>query len=152
MTRRDRMIPWYFVLFFVVLAIIDGVFVSIAVRTHTGVVTENAYEKGLAYNRVVKAQAAQAALGWQGGVVFHRTGPRTGEVALHVRDISDKPLKVESGVVRITRPTQAGMDFEAVLNQGSAVLVFPRSGLWELRVFATVAGKPYQVAKRIVVE
>ena len=53
-TFKDKLMPWYIVLFFVVFTIVLAGFAVIAHRTHTGVVTENAYKKGLAYNDVIK--------------------------------------------------------------------------------------------------
>jgi len=62
MSLKDKLIPWYFVIFFLVLFIVDGIFVYLATSTHTGVVTENAYEKGLRYNEVIeRARAAEKA-------------------------------------------------------------------------------------------
>ncbi len=52
--RRDRMIPWYFVMAFGVVFAVNGMFVYLAVSTNHGVVTENAYEKGLDYDRIVE--------------------------------------------------------------------------------------------------
>ncbi|MCH2038403.1 MAG: FixH family protein [Rickettsiales bacterium] len=62
--RRDKLIPWYFVMFFVFLAIVDGTFVTIATSTHRGLVTDNAYEKGLNYNETISAYDAQKNLNW----------------------------------------------------------------------------------------
>jgi len=56
---RDRIIPLYFVAFFVVIAIFDGIFVYLATSTHSGVVTENAYQKGLNYNQYIDAYNQQ---------------------------------------------------------------------------------------------
>lgn len=50
---RDRLIPWYFVMAFLVVFAVNGFFVYMAVSTNHGVVTENAYKKGLDYNNVV---------------------------------------------------------------------------------------------------
>ena len=46
--RANRLIPWMFVLAFLVVGAVDGVFVYLALSSHSGVVTEGAYEKGLA--------------------------------------------------------------------------------------------------------
>lgn len=51
---KDRFIPWYFVMAFAVVFAVNGFFVYKAVTTSHGVVTENAYEKGLQFNDVVK--------------------------------------------------------------------------------------------------
>lgn len=59
----DSYIPLYFVLAFLVVFAVNGIFVYLAVSTNHGVVTENAYEKGLDYDRIVievrKQKAAQ---------------------------------------------------------------------------------------------
>lgn len=44
---------WSLLLFFLVFASVDAFFVYKALSTHTGVVTENAYEKGLHYNEIL---------------------------------------------------------------------------------------------------
>ncbi len=51
---KDRLIPWYFVMAFLVVFAVNGVFIYLATSTHPDVVTENAYEKGLAYDRIVE--------------------------------------------------------------------------------------------------
>ncbi|MEZ5690885.1 MAG: FixH family protein [Rickettsiales bacterium] len=51
---RDRIIPWYFVMVFLLVFAINGVFAYVAITTNKGVVTDNAYEKGLDYNHIVQ--------------------------------------------------------------------------------------------------
>ena len=51
---RDRIIPWYFVMAFAVVFIVNGIFILFATGTHTGLVTENPYEKGLDFDHIVK--------------------------------------------------------------------------------------------------
>ena len=149
--RRDRLIPWYFVIFFVVLIAVDGVMATLAVRTQTGMVTEHPYEKGLAYNQTVSAANEQAARGWKGTLEFSGASPGKGTLHFSVEDASGKPLAIGAASAAISRPTQAGMDFTIELKSGDNVISFPQSGQWELRLFATVDGKPFQQAKRIIV-
>ena len=47
------MIPWYFVIAFLIVFAVNGVFVYVAVGTNHGVVTENPYQKGLEFDRIV---------------------------------------------------------------------------------------------------
>lgn len=151
MTRRDRLIPWYFVAFFLVVIAVNGVMATLAVRTLSGTVTDHAYEKGLAYNKIIAAADAQAALGWQGE--FAITGKElTRHIALRVRDKTHQPLSVQAVTLTVMRPAQQGLDFDVKLNGGEGDVTFPAQGQWELRAFATVSGQPYQLAKRIVVE
>lgn len=54
-TPNDNIrIPLYFIAAFLVVFVVNGFFVYQAINTNHGVVTENAYEKGLDYNRIVK--------------------------------------------------------------------------------------------------
>lgn len=151
MTRRDRLIPWYFVAFFLVIIAVNGVMATLAVRTMSGTVTDHAYEKGLAYNKIIAAADAQAALGWKGEITFSGKG-LTRHVVLQVQDKEHQKLSAESVTLSIVRPAQEGMDFEVKFEGNEGDVTFPEQGQWELRAFAAVAGKPYQLAKRIVIE
>lgn len=48
-----------FVLFFMTFASVDAYFIYRALKTHRGVVTEHAYEKGLAFNKVLEQARAE---------------------------------------------------------------------------------------------
>lgn len=52
--HTGRIVLWALLAFFGVLASVNAFFVYTAVTTNTGVVTENAYEKGLRYNEILK--------------------------------------------------------------------------------------------------
>lgn len=141
-----RRVWWYFVAFFGVIAAVNATMVTIAIRTHSGVVTEHPYEKGLAYNAVVDAEKKQEALGWKSRITYENA-------ALHftVWDKNNQPLTPDSAKATITRPTQQGMDFKSDLTGESTPITFPAPGLWEVRVDAVHAGAHYQQSQRIVV-
>jgi nitrogen fixation protein FixH len=144
---RDKWIPWYFVAFFVFIGIVNAIMVTLALDTRTGIVTEHAYEKGLAYNDVVSATAAQDALGWKGEIIL-----ADNTLQFILRDAEGKTLTPDTLKATITRPTSEGMDFAATLTEGKAMLTFPQKGLWEIRVFATLGAHQFQQAKRVVVK
>lgn len=152
MKKSDRWIPYYFVAFFVVLAILDGIFVTIAVSTHTGVVTDNAYQKGLGYNKTIEQYEQQQQLGWQGKVEFNRP-----MLAFSLKDKDGKAINGAEVVAYFTRPSKAGYDFSAPLkysSQGvySDEIKFPLEGLWEVRIEAKWNEQQYQKGERIVVK
>ena len=152
MQPRDRWIPWYFVIFFVVLIAVDGTMATIAVRTNPGTVTQHPYESGLAYNKVVEAANAQKKLGWTGDVDF-----KNGTLTFSLRDAVQHAVIPDSVHVSFIRPSQSGMDFEADLlpdGNGHFALTpqFSAKGLWEVRVYATLKNSHYQQPKRSVVE
>jgi nitrogen fixation protein FixH len=141
-----RRVWWYFVAFFSFIAAVNAVMATLAIRTHSGVVTEHPYEKGLAYNAVVKAQEKQAALGWQSRIDY-----KDGALRFTLRDKNNQPIAPVKATASITRPTQKGMDFIVELAGEVTPVTFPVSGLWEVRVDASHASVHYQQRKRIVV-
>jgi nitrogen fixation protein FixH len=143
---RDRWIPWYFVAFFLVVIVVDSILGTLAVRTQTGTVTEHAYEKGLAYNTIIKAEEQQASLGWKSDITL---ADNILHVTLH--DTKGVVLTPQQLTARFFRPTQAGMDFNVNVKNGEAPVTLPAHGLWEVRIYATVNGTSYQQSKRLVI-
>ena len=148
----DKWIPWCFVLFFIVIAVLDGVFVTLAVTTHTGTVTELPYEQGMAYNKTLKKAADQQALGWRASIELIDNK----EVTVTLRDQAQRPLTGADIFVKITRPVQDGYDFELSLREMgggvySASTKFPLPGQWHIRIFVTWQEKPYQISRMIMV-
>lgn len=151
--KRDRWIPWYFVAFFVVLAILDGIFVYLATSSHTGVVTKNSYLKGLNYNETVAAAEAQAALGWRGEINHSASGTLGFTLA------GNDGLPLEGAIVtaELMRPTHEGQDFRIELSEAgpgtyAADAAFPLKGLWDVRVFVEWNQQQYQQSARLIVK
>lgn len=143
--------PWYFVGFFVVLAVMDGIFVTIATRTHTGVVTEEAYNRGLAYNQTINAAEAQDALGW-----VSSTRVEDGDIVFEIADADAKPLSGAFVKAEISRPIEAGHEQTAVLNETRpgfyvASVEFPADGQWDVRVFLSWQNHKYQSRERLII-
>ncbi len=74
--------------FFGIVFAVNGVLVFEALKTHSGVVAQEPYRKGLAYNDRIAADGLQSALGWKADVGFGSAG----QVALTMLDRDDKPL------------------------------------------------------------
>ena len=154
----DRWIPWMIVGFFAVFMLLDAVFVYLAMSSHRGVVTEKAYEKGLAYNETVAAADAQQALGWQGEIaVAGRSGveePAT--IGFILRDAKGALRSGAEVQAKLIRPTQAGYDRVLLLEEtepGHYIgnVHIPLAGQWDIRVAATWQGRQYQQRRRVVI-
>lgn len=144
---NGRRVGWYFVAFFGFVAVVNAAMVTLAIRTHSGTVTDHPYEKGLAYNQVVAAEEAQEKLGWNGELSYVN-----GNLHFTLKDQNGIRLTPDKAAAHITRPTQQGMDFTVELKGAETSVDFPVKGLWEVRVDAEHAGEHYQQSKRIVVE
>ncbi len=154
---KDRIIPWYFVLFFLVVVGVNSVMVTLAMRTSTGMVTDHPYEKGLAYNQVLSAVEKQNKLGWNGDISFQPTSRLEGVIQFALKDSQNKILNPENVILSITRPVTTGLDFERQMSvQSSSIftakVIFPEPGLWEVRIIARYKGTVVQYAKRMVVQ
>lgn len=147
MQRRDKLIPLYFVAFFAVVALVDGVMATLAIRTQTGLVTDHAYEKGIAYNQLIAAEEKQEALGWKSTLRMEN-----GKLIFNLKDAQGNALLPERAQAHFMRPTQANMDFEVSLQGAATPVAFPAKGLWDVRVYATMRGVTYQQTQRLVVE
>ena len=150
----DLWIPWSFFAFFVVLILTLVPMGLVAVRTNTGVTTEHAYEKGLAYNKTLAAAAQQEALNWRGDLTLASSAEGV-QADFQLLDAAGNPLDRASAVIWLVRPTQDGMDRRAAMQaQGNGHftvnLALPARGLWEARVSAVQDGHNYQMVKRIV--
>lgn len=142
-----RRIWWYFAAFFGFIVAVNAVMVTLALRTHSGIVTEHPYEKGLAYNQVVEAEKKQGMLGWKGIIQY-----KNGVLRFALHDKNHQPLAWEKATATITRPTQQGMDFRIALKGAETPVDFPANGLWDIQVDAAHEGVHYQQRKRMVIE
>ena len=147
MQARDRWIPWYFVLFFAVVAAVNAVMVTLAIRTHTGTVTDHPYEIGIKYNEVVEASEKQDALGWSSAINYSND-----KLHFTLKNKAGHVIVPEKMIAYISRPTQAGMDFTVDMKTGNVPVTFPLKGLWEVRIDAYYHDNHYQQSKRIVVQ
>ena len=152
----DKWIPWYIVGFFIALVSVLVPMCIIAVRTHTGVVTDGAYEKGLAYNKNIAAEEQQESLKWHGDVSI--TPLPEGKIQAEFTLLGSNNKAIDDAEVKLwlVRPTQAGQDQNvAMTKQGNGHYVvvthMPNNGQWEARVSATYNNQNYQITKRFVV-
>lgn len=148
---RDWWIPWMFVLFFVVVGSVDAVMVTMAVRTNTGLVTEKAYEKGLAYNQNLSAAAMQESWDWKTEAAID--GER---FVFKIKDENNQPLRGASVQVRMTRPVSAGHDFNISPGEqadGSYItkVDLPMHGEWQAKVFVKWQDRQYQSTHLLMV-
>ena len=76
------------VAFFGTVFAVNGVLVFEALKTHSGVVAQEPYRKGLAYNDRIAADELQKALGWKANIAFSATN----QVVLTLLDNTGKAL------------------------------------------------------------
>jgi nitrogen fixation protein FixH len=148
--RRSLWIPWIFVGGMLIVVAVNAVLVVASVSTFTGLTTNQAYDRGRAYNGVLAEAARQEALGWTAEIAL--AGPA---LTVAARDREGLPLHGRvSGVLR--RPlegTDLPLDF-AGLGPGrwAAPVQPPKPGQWEARLTLTgPGGAVRELRQRVIV-
>jgi nitrogen fixation protein FixH len=152
--RRDGRIVLYGLIgFFLTFMTVDAVMVTLAVRSQTGVVTDHAYEKGLAYNDTIAAAQAAKESGWQGAVTYER-----GQLEFQLQD--DHKIGITGAMVQasLTRPVHDGEDRTFDLQQAEQSGIYRAQmdpilapGLWVADITVTTPHKIYHHTQQIVV-
>jgi nitrogen fixation protein FixH len=132
--------------FFGVVLAVNGVFVYLALSSWTGLDTEDAYSRGLAYNDVLAAAEAQRALGWQVDVDIANSAPRTARIAFDARDGAGRAIDGLTVEAQIRRPASDAFDRSvplAAAEPGSYLgeVTLPRAGNWDVRLVARDGGE-----------
>jgi nitrogen fixation protein FixH len=148
----DRWIPYYFVLFFLVVCVVDGIFVYLAVSTQTGTVSNRSYESGLEFNTILAKAQAQRQL----GMTDHATYIN-GELVWTLNNRNGTPLSGANVHARLIRTVQGGQDFEIglpMIKPGvyGARIRPPAKGQWRIRLKAQWNTHSYQKIIPVIVE
>ncbi len=138
--------------FFAVVIGLDALFVTWAVQTFPGEVSERAYEDGLAYNQTLAERRAQESLGWTAQV---RQGAVPGQVTASFSDAEGATLAGLTVQAALTRPaTDAGAATVALraVQPGVYAGATPlQAGAWDLKLTARDGrGRTFEATRRLV--
>jgi nitrogen fixation protein FixH len=164
MRPRGWWYPWLFVAGMLLVIVVNGVLLTLAIGTFPGLTTEDAYRKGLAYNRTLDAVAAQAQRGWRLDLALDPeaepwAGPgvaaRPLTIVARFVDEASRPVNGLAVEAMVERPVGAGgrlsLDLDAV---GDGVyrrrVDLPAAGQWDVRVLARRGDETFQESRRFV--
>lgn len=147
-------IPWVFIGLFLFVLAVNATMIVIAVSTFTGLETESAYEKGLAYNNRLAAAAEQESWGWAVELDATPKGEQRVALVLEMVDQLGSPITSAEVSGTLLRPVQEGHDVALRLDdQGNgryaAEITLPLAGQWDIQLTAVARDKTYRLAKRI---
>lgn len=130
-----RTVLFSLIAFFAVVAGVNGIMITAAIKTFGGVETESSYKAGLAFAREIAAADAQEARHWRVRANVVRSGD-TARVEVTARDAGDQPLRDVTALVRLAHPTDRRLDQTVEMTadgagrfQGAAAFV---AGQWDL--------------------
>lgn len=130
-----------FVAFFALVVAVNVVFISTALSTHSGVVTDQPYEKGLAYNETLAAADAQP-------VVKHKPSWENGVLKWELFDESGRSIDANVTAL-LYRSVKDGSDFTVTMEPVAdgvyeAAIDLPMEGRWEAQLKALWNSSQYQ--------
>ena len=152
--------PWIFVGGMLVVIAVNGVLITMAVSTFSGIQTEEHYRKGLAYNQALAAAEAQERRGWQMALTFtpesSADGRRQGDLAGTFVGKDGRPLDNLEVEAVLLRPTHEGFDVAVDLDHRGggvygATVFLPLPGQWDAHVHAHRDGDNFQETRRLSV-
>jgi nitrogen fixation protein FixH len=97
--------------FFAVVLTVNGYFLYAALSTHTGIVANEPYRKGLAYNERIVAEVEQNRLGWHDGLALGRDG----RLVLSMIDGSGAAVRGLAATAIVGRPSTERFDHKVKL-------------------------------------
>lgn len=150
-TRRDRHIPWLFVLGFAIVFAVNGTMIWLAVGSFSGLYTPKPRDRGLHYNDVVAAQQARDTLGWRIATRWH---PENDRLELLLTDRAGAPLVGARVTVELVRPAEKrpplGVTLAAVdggRHEGHVDL--PARGNWDADIVVERDGERFAQTQRM---
>ncbi|SMF40432.1 Nitrogen fixation protein FixH [Tistlia consotensis] len=154
---ESRWIPWIFVGGFGVVFAVNGIMVSTALDSWTGIVEHDYYLRGLKYNEALEDARAQAKLGWQVGVAQDNPQPGSLRLQVSLADRDGHPIAADRVVAKLERPTQTALDravgFSAdQRGRWSAEVAALPPGQWHLRIVLHKGEHSFETVKRLMVK
>ncbi len=155
MENKKSKIPYLFFIFFAVFITADIIMIYISQKTWRGTVTEDAYEKGLKYNKVLLNNKKQQDLGYQADLKYRVISDEVARISFILKNKDNDIINNAKIKVKFVRPTQSGFDFKEELflnkitNSYQNNIIFPLIGLWRVEIQAFIGDDVFQYVKRI---
>lgn len=150
-TRRDRHIPWLFVLGFAIVIAVNATMIWFAVGSFSGLYTPKPRDRGLHYNDVVAAQQARDSLGWR---IASRWHPENDRLELALTDRTGAPLVGARVIVELVRPAEKRPPLDVAMtatdggrHEGHVTL--PARGNWDADIVVERDGERFAQTQRM---
>ncbi len=153
-TRSARFIPWLFVGGMTIVIVVNGALIYFAATTWSGIAVDRAYERGLAYNQALAAQAREEALGWTVEARLQAKGDAA-ELIVKAGDRDGRPLTDVQVLTVLERPVGVADKHRLSLSavtRGSygTILSSLGEGQWDAHISLTRGSDRLHVTRRLI--
>jgi nitrogen fixation protein FixH len=147
-----RFVLLLFLGFFGVVFAVNGVMVTLALRTMPGLDARNGYVASQAMNAAYAAVRAQAERGWTADLAVYRDSRGDAPVEVSIRDKEGQPVRGLTVSARLAHPALAREDrsvelVETTRGRYVGVIAGAKAGSWTLAVEATHGGERLYVSR-----
>jgi len=128
--------------FFGVVIAVNGIFIVLALRSWSGLSTDDAYRRGLTYNETLARAETQRALDWRAQAALQPGASGMARLTVVFADRAGAPVEGLAISGELRRPARADLDRDVELvREGpglyGADVNLPLSGQWDVRLRAT---------------
>ncbi|MFZ2620826.1 MAG: FixH family protein, partial [Alphaproteobacteria bacterium] len=151
--RWARIVLTFLLSAFAVVVVVNGIFITLAVRSSHGVTSPTAYEEGLAHNQTLHQKAQQAALGWQ---VVRQVSTFPANLTYTIANAQGHPLTGATVIAQILRPLSANVPVslplpETAAGTYTAPTTWPAAGQWQVNLTITHHGHTLHTEERMII-
>lgn len=154
-SEKKSKIPYIFVGFFAVVIVVNFLYIYVAKKTWSGLVTTDSYHKGLHYNDTLKQAEEQRKLGWKVEVSFRPISEGRALIFVSLKDERLQTIPNAEIYVKFKRPAQEGLDFSQPIKFEGGVytadVTFPLKGQWDLEILVIKDQKRFVQEERRVI-
>jgi nitrogen fixation protein FixH len=140
-----RAVLFCLVAFFAVVAAVNAVMMTAAIRTFSGVETANSYQAGVTFAREEAAAGAQEARHWRVNAALQPAPGAPTQIELSARDAADRPLPGLEANITLIHPSDRRRDRPVAMQADSPGhfwgTIVPVAGQWDLVVELTRNGE-----------
>ena len=146
------------VAFFAVVIAVNALMVWLAITSHPGLVSADAYREGRGHNVTLKSAAVQRARGWRVEDDFRPAGDGVMVVTVTGVDRGGRALRDLAGEVTFRHPFNADWDRALILEARprgalSGALTLPVGGRWHTRLrLVDAAGRIFRRDREVMVK
>jgi nitrogen fixation protein FixH len=150
--RKSLWIPWVFVGAMLVVIAVNGVLVTYALKSFSGLAVDKPYERGVQYNQVLAVKAHQDALGWK-----VETQVRGHVLEIHLTGRDGAPMDRVTVSGELERPlgklAPVALSFTAVGNGRYVAKLddVPQHGQWDVNATLLNGDERYLLVERVFV-
>lgn len=150
---------WAILALFATIFVVNYGFISVALKTSPGLVTEEYYKHGLQQNKIDKQYRTQAARGWQVKLVMDKKWPvnQSSTIQLVITDKYSQPISGGHAEVTAYRPSDAKADIIKELVETAkpgiyqTEITLPMQGTWDMNLLFSKNDDKHMLNQRIIV-